>query len=35
VEVAGVRYMPRQGPDTVTGRIRQYRMYVADKLVSE
>jgi beta-galactosidase len=35
VEVAGVRYMPRQGPDTVTGRIKQYRMYVADKLVRE
>ena len=35
VEVAGVRYTPRQGPDTVTGRIQQYRVYVADKLVSE
>lgn len=35
VEVAGVRYMPRQGAENVTGRIRQYRMYVADKLVRE
>ena len=35
VEVAGVRYTPRQGTDTVTGRIKQYRMYVADKLVRE
>ncbi|MBY0556691.1 MAG: beta-galactosidase [Burkholderiaceae bacterium] len=35
VEVAGVRYMPRQGADSVTGRIRQYRMYVGDQLTRE
>ncbi|TFW32871.1 beta-galactosidase [Massilia horti] len=33
VEVAGMRYTPRQGRDNVTGRIRHYRVYVADKLV--
>ncbi|MBL8279953.1 MAG: beta-galactosidase [Pelomonas sp.] len=32
-EVAGLRYTPRQGPDSVTGRIRRYRVYVADRLV--
>ncbi len=35
VEVAGLRYTPRQGPDGVTGRIKQYRAYVGDKLASE
>jgi beta-galactosidase len=35
VEVAGARYTPRQGAEGVTGRIRQYRMYVGDKLVSD
>ncbi|MBB3222764.1 beta-galactosidase [Pseudoduganella umbonata] len=34
-EVAGLRYTPRQGPDGVTGRIRRYRVYVGDKLVTE
>ncbi|MFZ6721951.1 beta-galactosidase [Undibacterium sp. Ji49W] len=33
VEVAGIRYTPRQGADNVTGRIRHYRVYVADTLV--
>jgi beta-galactosidase len=33
VEVAGMRYTPRQGPEGVTGRIKQYRAYVGDKLV--
>ncbi|MFP5391569.1 MAG: beta-galactosidase [Gammaproteobacteria bacterium] len=32
--VGGVRYTPRQGPEGVTGRIRQYRMYVGERLVS-
>ncbi|MGV7209658.1 beta-galactosidase [Oxalobacteraceae bacterium A2-2] len=35
VEVAGLRYTPRQGPEGVTGRIKDYRAYVGDKLVSE
>ena len=34
VEVAGVRYTPRQGADGVTGRIKQYRMYVGASLAS-
>ncbi|MDL2353766.1 MAG: beta-galactosidase [Pseudomonadota bacterium] len=34
VEVAGLRYTPRQGADGVTGRIRQYRVYVANALAS-
>ena len=34
VEVAGLRYVPRQGKDDVTGRIREYRAYVADGLVT-
>jgi len=33
VEVAGLRYVPRQGPDGVTGRIRRFRAYVGDALV--
>lgn len=33
VDIAGLRYTPRQGPDTVTGRIRRYRVYVGDRLV--
>ncbi|MET0322649.1 MAG: beta-galactosidase [Duganella sp.] len=33
--VAGMRYTPRQGPEGVTGRIRRYRVYVADRLVVE
>ena len=32
-EIAGLRYTPRQGPDSVIGRIRRYRVYVADRLV--
>jgi beta-galactosidase len=35
VDVAGARYTPRQGDEGVTGRIRQYRMYVAEKLVTD
>jgi beta-galactosidase len=34
-EVAGMRYTPRQGKEGVTGRIRQYRAYVGDRLVVE
>jgi len=33
VAVSGMRYVPRQGQD-VTGRIRRYRAYVGDALVS-
>jgi beta-galactosidase len=35
VEVAGLRYVPRQGPDGVAGRIRRFRAYVGDTLVVE
>jgi beta-galactosidase len=35
VDIAGLRYTPRQGPDTVTGRIRRYRVYVGDKLAQQ
>lgn len=35
VEVAGLRYTPRQGKDGVTGRIRHYRAYVGDRLATE
>jgi len=35
VEVAGLRYVPRQGKDDVTGRIRQFKAYVGEELVSE
>jgi beta-galactosidase len=34
MEVAGLRYTPRQGTEKVTGRIKQYRAYVSDQLVS-
>ena len=34
-DIAGLRYTPRQGPDTVTGRIRRYRVYVGDRLVQQ
>lgn len=34
-EIAGLRYTPRQGPDTVTGRIRRYRVFVGDGLVRQ
>ncbi|RZL36895.1 MAG: beta-galactosidase [Rubrivivax sp.] len=33
-DIAGLRYTPRQGPEDVTGRIRRYRIFVGDKLVS-
>lgn len=33
-EVAGLRYVPRQGTDDVTGRIKQYRVYIGDQLVT-
>ncbi len=33
VDIAGLRYTPRQGPEGVTGRIRRYRVFVGDKLV--
>jgi beta-galactosidase len=33
-DIAGLRYTPRQGPDGVTGRIRGYRVFVGDRLVS-
>ncbi len=33
MDIAGLRYTPRQGQDSVTGRIRRYRVYVGDKLV--
>jgi beta-galactosidase len=31
--VAGMRYTPRQGAESVTGRIRHYRAYVGQSLV--
>ena len=34
VEVAGLRYVPRQGTAEVTGRIKQYRIYIGDQLVT-
>jgi beta-galactosidase len=34
-EVVGMRYTPRQGKEGVTGRIKQYRVYVGDGLVVE
>lgn len=35
VEVAGLRYVPRQGKDDVTGRIRRYRAYAGERLAGE
>jgi len=35
MEVAGLRYVPRQGEEGVTGRIRHYRAYVGDALVTD
>jgi beta-galactosidase len=35
LEVAGLRYVPRQGPEGVTGRIRRFRAYVGDALVTD
>ena len=34
-EIAGMRYTPRQGPEGVTGRIRKYRVFVGERLVTE
>jgi len=34
VEVAGLRYTPRQGKEGVTGRIRHYRAYVGEQLAT-
>jgi beta-galactosidase len=34
MDVAGLRYTPRQGAEGVTGRIRQYRVFVGDKLAT-
>ncbi len=31
-DFVGIRYTPRQGPDTVTGRIRRYKLYAGDRL---
>ena len=35
MDVAGLRYVPRQGPDGTPGRIRRFRAYVGDTLVVE
>ena len=35
LEVAGLRYVPRQGPEGVTGRIRRFRAYVGDALATD
>ncbi len=35
VDIAGLRYTQPQGPDTMTGRIRRYRVYVGDRLVQQ
>jgi len=32
-EISGLRYVPRQGAGDVTGRVKDYRVYVADDLV--
>ncbi|HWH72583.1 MAG TPA: discoidin domain-containing protein, partial [Candidatus Sulfotelmatobacter sp.] len=32
-EIAGFRYVPRQGAGAVGGRIKEYRIYVGDGLV--
>jgi beta-galactosidase len=34
-EIGGFRYVPRQGAAGVTGRIKDYRIFVADNLVEE
>ncbi len=31
--ISGVRYVPRQGPANVTGRIKDYRIYIGDGLI--
>jgi beta-galactosidase len=33
--VSGFRYVPRQGGDSVAGRIKDYRIYVGDNLISK
>jgi beta-galactosidase len=33
--IGGIRYTPRQGQDNVTGRIKDYRIFVADDLIKE
>jgi beta-galactosidase len=35
VEIGGLRYTPRQGPEGVSGRVRHYRVYVGDGLVMQ
>jgi beta-galactosidase len=32
---SGLRYTPRQGADNVAGRIKDYRIYIGDRLVSK
>jgi beta-galactosidase len=34
VDIAGLRYTPRQGAEGVTGRIKQYRVFAGGQLVS-
>ena len=31
--IGGFRYTPRQGPDDVTGRIKNYRIYLGERLI--
>ncbi|HEY0944960.1 MAG TPA: beta-galactosidase [Opitutaceae bacterium] len=33
-EIGGIRYVPRQGPADATGRIKAYRLYIADDLIA-
>jgi beta-galactosidase len=33
--VAGIRYIPRQGAGAATGRVKDYRLYVGDSLISK
>ena len=33
--VGGIRYVPRQGASDVTGRIKDYRLFVADDLIKQ
>jgi beta-galactosidase len=34
-QISGFRYVPRQGPDTVAGRIKDYRIFVGDDLIKK
>jgi beta-galactosidase len=34
-EITGFRYVPRQGPATVAGRIKDYRIYIGNDLVKK